>query len=451
MKKNPLITVYSIVVVCIFAGILLFSGVSLVKEYKKGIATSTDSFKKVTQEVKTLLNSSQIPNSANLTASGKVLLKDYAYINVKINRQDAVLFPQNAQEPIDNNKYTKVQRETFSFGDNTIYVCANVYYLSPSVIAYYCKLSFIVILIFTILTILIIVIKGLTESEAEVVDGFDYEESENIPEEVTESESVEKIIIEEVKETESESVSNEMKSDDLDVSEYKDDIIMPVNFSEIPATIEEPEVTEKENLPDQEESEENETAEETETVEEEPAVEETPLPVDDYIPENNPVGLYSEKTGFGWESYLKPRLENELIRATSSEFDLCLFIIKIADLSKDAPETKKISEILLSFFQFKDMVFEYKDDSYAAIKTNLSIDDAIKTADNLYSELTETLKETSAKCYIGLSSKTIRMVGAERILKEADAAVEHAQEDPEYPIIAFRANAEKYMEFVEKN
>ena len=61
------------------------------------------------------------------------------------------------------------------------------------------------------------------------------------------------------------------------------------------------------------------------------------------------------------------------------------------------------------------------------------------------------LKPADAKCYIGLSSKTIRMVSADRILKEADAAVEHAQEDAECPIIAFRANAEKYMEFVEKN
>ncbi len=180
-------------------------------------------------------------------------------------------------------------------------------------------------------------------------------------------------------------------------------------------------------------------------------VEKIQLPVEDFKPlDTSPSGLYSPLTGFGWESYLKPRLENELSRASASEFDVVLFLIKIEEFESLSEETvRKTCEYLTNIFQFKDLIFEYKNNCFAAIKTNTNIDEAIPLADQIYTELSELIE--NKKCFIGISSKTIRLVGAERVLKEADAALEHAIEDPENPIIAFRADAEKYMDFIENN
>ena len=95
------------------------------------------------------------------------------------------------------------------------------------------------------------------------------------------------------------------------------------------------------------------------------------------------------------------------------------------------------------------MIFEYKDDSFAAIKTNMNIDDALPFADKLHTEISKIVNKENGFCYIGLSAKTIRMVSSERLLKEADAACEHASENKESPIIAFRVNTEKYMQFMD--
>lgn len=155
--------------------------------------------------------------------------------------------------------------------------------------------------------------------------------------------------------------------------------------------------------------------------------------------------LFSEKTHFIMEEYLENRLNSELNRAISSEFDLALFIIQIKNLNKDADYIEKLSDYISVQFQFKDLIFEFKEDCIACIKTNCIIDDAIALADKIHKEIVDITKE---KCYIGVSTRSIRMISAERIITEAYEALKHAHEDEENPIIGFRVNAEKYMEMM---
>lgn len=155
--------------------------------------------------------------------------------------------------------------------------------------------------------------------------------------------------------------------------------------------------------------------------------------------------LFSEKTHFIMEEYLENRLNSELNRAISSEFDLALFIIQIKNLNKDADYIEKLSDYISVQFQFKDLIFEFKDDCIACIKTNCIIDDAVALADKIHKEIVDITKE---KCYIGVSTRSIRMISAERIITEAYEALKHAHEDEENPIIGFRVNAEKYMEMM---
>ena len=155
--------------------------------------------------------------------------------------------------------------------------------------------------------------------------------------------------------------------------------------------------------------------------------------------------LFSEKTHFIMEEYLENRLNSELNRAISSEFDLALFIIQIKNLNKEADYIEKLSDYISVQFQFKDLIFEFKEDCIACIKTNCIIDDAVALADKIHKEIVDITKE---KCYIGVSTRSIRMISAERIITEAYEALKHAHEDEENPIIGFRVNAEKYMEMM---
>ena len=98
--------------------------------------------------------------------------------------------------------------------------------------------------------------------------------------------------------------------------------------------------------------------------------------------------------------------------------------------------------------ELEDLIFEYKDDSYVGLKISMTLDQALNFADKLHADINRIL-ENASKCYIGISTRSVRMVTADRILQEADEALKHALTDNDSQIIAFRVNAEKYRKFVE--
>lgn len=163
-----------------------------------------------------------------------------------------------------------------------------------------------------------------------------------------------------------------------------------------------------------------------------------------------PEGLFSPVTGTGWEQYLLDRLDAELVRAASSEQDLSLIIIRIAGLSHTDELAKKIAHVLLDSFRFKDMVFEYGTNGFAGILQNVNLDEAMKTADLLYAGIDSILMETGydGQITIGITTRTARLLPASRMIEEASSAARKAEEEPSLPIVAFRANPEKYRNFV---
>ena len=83
----------------------------------------------------------------------------------------------------------------------------------------------------------------------------------------------------------------------------------------------------------------NETVEDAIPVDNPAPVETAKLPVEEIKPAktaDNPSGLFDPATGIGWESYLLTRLNNEIERATASEIDISLFVIKVPDISNYA-------------------------------------------------------------------------------------------------------------------
>lgn len=163
-----------------------------------------------------------------------------------------------------------------------------------------------------------------------------------------------------------------------------------------------------------------------------------------------PEGLFSPVTGIGWEQYLEERLDAELVRAASSEQDLALMIVRVSGLRHTDLLARKIASILLETITFRDMIFEYGMDGFAGVLQNVNLDVAMKTAEKIFSRVDETLIELSSDSGIalGLTTRTARLLPAARMIQEAAAAAKKAQDEPNLPIVAFRANPEKYRAFV---
>lgn len=407
--KKTFTLFYSISISVIFLAALSYFGINIYKNYSP---------QKAEQRIKNLeLSIKNIPETCSPGTNEfdknlqKLIqpLEDFSYLEIKCNGKTIIKYPKDSTDNVEETSKLiyKNNVTSINFYGDIILIKANTYILKPSQILQYTKNTFFIILFATILTIIISIIFSSTpEGNSDLSDNDDSQDSFGYKE--------------------------ESSDDNVD---YEEAVVRENNFPIPP---------------------EDSYVEETYVEEMEPDYDETAvLPSEEIKPmeldENpkGPEGLFSPLTGFGWESYLLTRLNNELNRATASELDLALFQIKFTNLSRENELTKKICEILTSYFQFKDLIFEYKDDSYVALKIDMNIDQALQTAEKMYSELTSVIGDF--ECNIGITSRTIRMITGERLLKEADEAVNHIIDDKETNIIAFRADAAKYREFIDKN
>ncbi len=298
--------------------------------------------------------------------------------------------------------------------------------------------------------------------EANTTDVISFEEEvENSETEnsLDETETDEETITEEPATEENpsdESISEETENESLTVTEKSEEITENTaasaresEISEAAETIEEQKTAEV--TPEEVRAilAEPLTDEQTSISEPETKIEKVKLPVEEIKPaktDDIPSGLFDPATGIGWESYLLTRLNNEIERATASEIDISLFVIKVPGIEKTSEVFRNICNYLAIQFQFKDLLFEYKDDSIVAMKISMNIDEALNLADKLYSDICNLINGTN--CRIGITSRSIRMVTGERLLMEAEQSLEHS--DADSPIIAFRVDSEKYRQMMEQ-
>ncbi len=165
--------------------------------------------------------------------------------------------------------------------------------------------------------------------------------------------------------------------------------------------------------------------------------------------EGAPYGLYSPSTGLGWKTYLPERLSAELGRASSTDQDLSFVIIKIFDVDRSTIDAKQLADIVLEYFRFNDMVFEYSDSEalgFAGILQDAYIDDAIRICTILFSKLQNEIYLTGQRptIKIGITTRAFRLVEADTMLKEAEAALYKAIQNENESIIGFKPSADKY-------
>ena len=451
--KNRFIVVYSVFAIAVFVFSISFFGFNLYKEYSTNTSKTESRYTNLVNDIRTL-SYNQEANNSTYVQGIKNAVGDagyYSFIQVRRNGETIVLYPSGKMKEETVSRLTKNYNSTLTVNKQNVTVDCNLYLIRPDSIFYYARISFLMILIITIITIIMIIYLNLSEASSDVISLEEEDDEAALDEE---EESEEEVITEESTSTEteaaeeSETVSEEAEKPEEAEEPEESEKPEEENESHAQVTPEEVKAILSEPLTDEQAKTEEKAAAETAPAAEAPAAEPAKLPVDEIAPASTePSGLFDPDTGIGWESYLLTRLDNEIDRATASEIDLSLFVFKLPSVERKSEVFKNICNYLAIQFQFKDLLFEHRNDCIVAIQISMNVDEALNLADKLYSDISNMINSNS--CRIGISSRSIRMVSGARLILEAEQAIEHA--DAKSPVIAFRVDSEKYRQLMEGN
>jgi len=165
---------------------------------------------------------------------------------------------------------------------------------------------------------------------------------------------------------------------------------------------------------------------------------------------SGPKGLYSSRSGIGWEEYLNDRLDSELHRCSSSEKDLALLIMDFTDMGEERV-FRQAAEEAVTFFTSRDLLFEYGECGITAILPDTGFEAAVAMSEKFYKRITERFPKSYSEAYglcIGLSTRSGRLCNANRLILEALEALKKAKNDPKTSIIAFKSDPDKYRAFI---
>ena len=449
MKRSTVI-IYSVLISTIFIISLSFFGYNIFNELKHGNERTRKTFQHFTNQIEKNINSTNKDYLSFIENPS-----DFLAFTIKENNKIIIKSPESLNDDfsnISNTTFVKVYSKKLIQDNKTIDINAALYTLRPSKIFHYASYSFIVILIATIFTIIIISYITITEKKginlkqtAKKIETFSENHDKILHEDNNQSISTVETQ-NEVETTTDEIIFDNDEIEELEWPEHK--FILESNNNDNITQIEEIEqieepITSTQDIQEKEQIEQYEKTDNYVT---------NPVPYTISTNETSEINknIYSEITGISTEISLITKLENDLVHATSSEQDLSLFIIKIPGLICSNEETKQIVNILLQQFLYRDTIFEFENDGFAVIKSDMTIEAAEEKADLIYKNIQELHLEKPA--FIGISSRSIRMLSAERLIKEAKEALNHAIEaKDESPIIGFHVDVEKYREYIKNN
>ena len=394
-------------------------------------------------------------------------LQDYQGLYLYKNSLPVYCYPQKDEIQMNDTNLVRVFQSSVQKGGDTFTLKAAVYLLSPASIFYYARFSFIIIMTATILTAILLIYISVTEKQNSFEDINAEQEDEPQKSELqsdgvikdSEPQENQEIVQEVRKSTEDEPKNGEIAEDNNPGDTAANQPENNANNGQENEIIgssanlsfdEEAAAKEKEDTADNVDADDLDGSDTVKAVPaQEAAYHEAQTAAD------SKRDFFSPVTGFGWEQNFKLRLDSELVRAASSELDLSLFIIKIMGLKFTDTAVSAICEYLLEEFQFRDMIFEFGEDGFAVIKTDMSIEQAENLAGLIHTKLSQLIAGYDSKsalaCYIGISSRSIRMLSAERLIMEAKEALNHSIEDKDSPITGFHVDIEKYREFLNNN
>jgi len=181
---------------------------------------------------------------------------------------------------------------------------------------------------------------------------------------------------------------------------------------------------------------------------------------DSSVEQEDPRGLFNPRGNIGWDSYTNERLAAELHRSSSFEQDLVFLAMELKNPEKVSDSLYcKFTEEAVNFFTMRDLIFGKGENGIAVIMPNIDLDQGISKSEQFCRRLIPKLQESSAsqnetpgiELCIGLSSRSGRLIEADRLILEAHSALGKAMADPVSHIVAFKSDPEKYREFIKAN
>jgi hypothetical protein len=166
----------------------------------------------------------------------------------------------------------------------------------------------------------------------------------------------------------------------------------------------------------------------------------------------DPQGLFSPRGNVGWESYTEDRLESELHRSASTEQDLTLIAMAFREPEKLTKEQfRRFAEEAVLYFEHRDLIFECGERGLWVIRPNYSLEQGLADSEEFNSRLLGKLPRPAGSrvdLRFGISSRSGRLINAERIMMEAKEALKRASEDPASHSVAFKSDPEKYRQYI---
>lgn len=418
------IKLFSICAFIVFAFALIFFGISVYKNIETGKQIATDTFNTITSDAIDYINYYGITESftqkfteyvqSKKEIAGLLIMQDSSTCFAYPVSSSIIQF-DNFGEPIltGNSPIFTIYSSTLPVENYLgINITTAVYLIQPSKIFSLAKITFLIILVATAIVFIVIMFQYKSETTNNNSDSYFTNTYDN--NQFNDSDNLEIQNIENNEEIQ----NNEQVENDIMIEEE--------NQIELDQQLEELNKKETQDTPQFK-------------------------PFASNI--SDPQGLFSEFTGFGWESYLETRLDSELARAASSEQDLAFFLIAIEKFDFKNPIIPQLTSILLDKFKFRDLIFEYGTNGFAAIVQGMNLDRAMALSQDLYTEISALMVnyQMNNRFGIGITTRSLRLITGNRLIDEAQQAIDKAFDEEGLPIVAFRVNPEKYRQYLTDN
>jgi hypothetical protein len=168
---------------------------------------------------------------------------------------------------------------------------------------------------------------------------------------------------------------------------------------------------------------------------------------------DEPRGTYSPRGNISRESFTADRLASELHRCASSQSDLVFIAMEWRDIKISDGKYSRFANEAVIFFKMRDLVFDKGENGISVIIPNSDIEQGISQAEEFYRHINTKMPEIfmgGSELCIGLSSRSGRLIDADRLMLESFSALQKALADPSSCVIAFKSDPEKYREFMSK-
>lgn len=406
-------------------------------------------------------------------------IDEFSSLKLEVNGELVYSYPPGLFS-IPSPKVVKSYKETiFTDGGKSYTLSASIYLMSPNSIYKYSRFAFLLILIGTIIVIICIIIFNTFDynpeypspygirsrktkksnivyhpfAESKKTETIQTEEKPKAvessrPEEPSQHEEPKAEQIQESPHSErTEEISETQEiiwNDDELFDEGEDDSGLDIIDQFEQQNAENASLNAEEFFSDEEYSEE-EAKESSEENTEAPAIEQAPSSSEPLEAENDE--NLSPITNLLVQSSLEEKLDESIAAGNKNT---TLILLKINGLDRGNSLSERVIEILKNSIA-DTQLFEYKSDAYAILAKDKDLQSAVDIFEEVYNTISDFLKNnnTTNEVSIGISSVNERNIKAERIILEANQALDYASQDPDSPIVAFRANPQKYQDFIE--